>query len=422
MHHRIFPSLPAILLSLGLAPCLLSSTAAEALKGEFSRQQLTDQFWAEGATFGDLNKDGQNDIVYGPYWWAGPDYTARTTFWDDTQKFKLKKPDGTEEAIPGFKGFLSGENAYSNNFITFTHDINKDGWLDIVVLGFPGKESWWFKNPAGKAQKWEQFVALDVTDNESPTFTDVTADGQPEIVCTSGGFIGYAAYDPAAPEQKWRWTAISPKGPWQKFTHGLGVGDVNGDGRKDLLEKDGWWEQPATLGDGVIWKKHEARFGEGGAQMYVYDVNGDGRNDVITSIAAHKYGVAWFEQIDDGGVIGWNKHMIVTDKPEDNAQGVVFSQPHAMELVDMNGDGILDLVTGKRFWAHGPKGDPDPNGTPYLYWFELQRAGGKATWTAHEIDNDSGVGTQVTVGDVNGDKKPDVVIGNKRGSFVFLRK
>ena len=203
---------------------------------------------------------------------------------------------------------------------------------------------------------------------------------------------------------------------------GVTVGDVNGDKRLDILEANGWWEQPASMEGDPEWTKHEALFGKGGAQMYAYDVNGDGRNDVITSLEAHGYGVAWFEQTNDGGAVGWRKHVIVGSKPEENPQGVKFSQPHAIALADMNGDGLQDLVTGKRFWAHGPGGDAEPNATPVLYWFELKREGGKAGYTAHLIDDASGIGTQVVAGDVNGDSRPDVVVGNKRGSFVFFRR
>ena len=88
----------------------------------------------------------------------------------------------------------------------------------------------------------------------------------------------------------------------------------------------------------------------------------------------------------------------------------------------MNGDGLKDIVTGKRFWAHGPEGDAEPNAAPVLYWFELKREGGKATYTGHLVDDASGIGTEVLAGDINGDGKPDIVVGNKRGAFVFLRK
>ncbi|WP_156345809.1 FG-GAP-like repeat-containing protein [Verrucomicrobium spinosum] len=207
---------------------------------------------------------------------------------------------------------------------------------------------------------------------------------------------------------------------WQKYTHGIGYGDVNGDGKVDLLEGSGWWEQPASLEGKPAWKKHDATFAtKGGAQMYVYDVNGDGRNDVISSLAAHEYGLAWFEQNADGT---FKQHLIVGTPAEAGTTGLIFSQLHAIELVDMNGDGVKDIVTGKRFWAHGAKGDPEPNAPAVLWWFELKRDGGKVTWEPHFIDGDSGVGTQFVVADVNGDGKPDVVVGNKKGAYVHTQK
>jgi hypothetical protein len=403
-----------LLLGLSLTTTLYAGTAPD-----FKKFQLTEYFWAEGATYGDFNKDGKMDVVYGPYWWEGPDFKKQHTYGDASRMSNVTKPDGTQQTIPGFKGALGTENEYSKNFFAFAHDFNADGWTDILILGFPGEASWWFENPQGKDGKWAQHVAIDVTDNESPNFLDLTGDGKPEIVCSSGGYYGYAQPDPADPTAKWKWHNISPKGPWQRFTHGLGIGDVNGDKRLDIIEMSGWWEQPASLSGDPVWQKHDAMFGNGGAQMFAYDVNGDGKNDVITSLQAHGHGVAWFEQTADG----WTKHLITGTKPEENPDGIVVTQPHALALIDMNGDGLKDIVTGKRFWAHGPKGDADPNGAPALYWFELKRDNAQgATFKAHLVDDQSGVGTQVVAGDINGDKKPDIVVGNKRGAFVFLRQ
>ena len=154
--------------------------------------------------------------------------------------------------------------------------------------------------------------------------------------------------------------------------------------------------------------------------MYVYDVNKDGRNDVITSIKAHGYGLSWFEQNADAS---FKEHVILGKTKEENAAGAGFSQIHAVQLADINGDGLLDIVTGKRRWAHGPAKDDEPMADPVLCWFELSRDGkGGASYTKHLIDADSGVGTQFFTGKVNQDNKPDIVIGNKHGVFVFTQK
>ncbi len=138
--------------------------------------------------------------------------------------------------------------------------------------------------------------------------------------------------------------------------------------------------------------------------MYVYDFDDDGDNDVVSS-SAHQIGIWWHEQKPDG----WETHTI-HDK---------ISQTHSLNLADMNGDGLPDLVTGKRWWAHGPTGDINPDHPAVVYWFELQRENGQPTWTPHEIDNDSGVGTQFEVADVNGDGLLDVVTANKKGAHYF---
>jgi len=411
--------------------CCAASAADDYALRTFKRIQVSDLFWSEGANFGDFNKDGKNDIVSGPYWWEGPEFKTRHEYYPATKTWRLGPV--SKISVPGFEGALGQNNTYSDNFFAFTHDFNGDGWTDILILGFPGEKSSWYENPQGKDGHWPRHDILDVTDNESLKFTDITGDGKPEIVCSSKGAYGFAEPDWAAPTKPWKWCSISPNNNYHKFTHGLGIGDVNGDGKLDLLEKDGWWEQPASLTGDPEWKRHKFPFASahGSAHMFAYDVNGDGLNDVITSLAAHGYGLAWFEQLkergDDGQII-FTQHNILDPKkggtpPSPNKYGVRFAQLHAVDLVDMDGDGLKDIVTGKRFWAHGPKGDDEPNADAVLYWFKLVRGADKSVdWLPYLIDNNSGIGTQVVAGDINGDGRPDVVVGNKRGTFVHLQQ
>jgi hypothetical protein len=398
---------------------LAASQTTPPVLRNFKRIVLSDQFWCEGATFADFNKDGENDIVAGPWWWEGPDFGKRHEIYQPAATFQLALGEQTQVTVPGFEGGLGRKNTYSDNFFAFPQDFNEDGWIDLLVVGFPGQFTSWFENPKTADRHWTKHPVFPQTDNESPTYTDLTGDGKPELVCITAGAYGYATPNPANPAAPWDWHRISPDKKYGNFTHGMGVGDVNGDGRADLLEKDGWYEQPASLAGDPEWQHHEVAFAKaGGAQMYAYDVNGDGRNDVITSLAAHGFGLAWYEQTADGN---FKPHLIIGQKPEENRYGVKFSELHAIDLVDMNGDGLKDIVTGKRFWSHGRVGDPDRNDEAVLYWFELKR-GAEVDFIPHRIDNNSGVGTQVVTGDINGDQLPDVVVGNKKGVFVLLQE
>lgn len=383
----------------------LTFTASLQLRAEdvfihtFKKLHLTDKFYSEGAHFGDFNKDGKIDIVSGPFWYEGPEFKTSHEYYP-ANPFNPK--------------------GYSNNFFAFTHDLNGDGWDDIIVYGFPGQEASWYENPQGKEGHWKRNKVLNKVDNESPTWWDLTGDGKPEIVCSQGGFFGYASPDWKKPEEPWVFHKISTNSAGGQFTHGLGAGDVNGDGRTDLLERSGWWEQPESLEGDPVWKKHDAKFGSGGAQMFAYDIDGDGDNDVITSLAAHSWGLAWYEQIKVDGEITFKMHPIMTQNADDNPFGFFFSQMHAIDVVDMDGDGLRDVVTGKRYWAHNGN-DPGSAMPAVLIWFRLTRSDDGVEFVPHTIDDDSGIGVQVQAGDLNGDGLPDVVVGNKKGTFIHLQ-
>jgi hypothetical protein len=254
---------------------------------------------------------------------------------------------------------------------------------------------------------------------------DLFGDGQPKLLFCNEGYLGYAGPDRARPDEPWVFHPISTMDKrYQRFTHGLGYGDINGDKRTDIVEAAGWWEQPAKLVPDQPWIFHPFHFADAGAQMQVYDVNGDGLPDIITAWHCHHYGLVWWQQIKGSdGHIDWKEHVILSPNPDVTTTDFRVSQMHSMDLVDMNGDGLKDIVTGKRFWAHGPSGDKEPEAPAVLFWMELRRdSKGGASFIPHLIDDDSGVGTQVVAVDLNKDGKPDVIVGNKKGVFVHLQQ
>ncbi len=385
-----------------LASSVMPTHAEDHVLRTFKKIKITDKFFSEGMYYGDFNKDGKTDVTAGSLWYAGPEFTKATEI----------RPAITFDP-----------HNYSNAFLSFAYDFNGDTWDDIVIVGFPGEAVNWYENPKGEPGHWKQHLGFAIADNESPGFADITGDGKPELICHTDGYLGYAEPNWKEPTKPWSFRQISNKSGWGKYQHGIGYGDVNGDGRQDLLLREGWWEQPAADKVGEVWTHHKFDFGGGGAQMHVYDVDGDKDNDVITSLNAHGYGLAWFENIkDDKGQITFKQHLITGDKPQDNKYGVKFSQLHAVDRVDMDGDGVKDIITGKRYWAHGPKGDAEPDAPAVLYWFKLVRSDSGVDFIPHEIDNDSGVGTQVIAADVTNDGLPDVLVGNKKGHFVFVQE
>ena len=333
----------------------------------FEKQVLSDRFFSEGACFADINSDGHQDIISGPYYYKGPDFESRVAF-EKPLAFRIKQ--------------------YSKFFFCFSHDFNGDNRPDILGIPMPGAVAHWYENPGTESGPWKKYPAFDDVGNESPDLTDITGDGKPELVCCHGGVLGYAEPNWDNPTAAWKFTAISGPRGYHRFTHGLGVGDVNGDGKTDVLETSGWWEQRSP----TKWKLHETKFAQaGGAQMFAYDVDGDGDNDVISSQNAHAWGLCWFEHVKEGGKIAFKRRTIMTNNAADNPYGVSFSQLHAMALHDMNGDGIKDIITGKRFYAHGG-GDPGAHELPVLYWFETRRSSEGVAFEPWLVDRLSGVG------------------------------
>jgi CubicO group peptidase (beta-lactamase class C family) len=386
-------------LSIRAATLVLHEDRDGALK--FERRVLSERYLCDGITAGDLNRDGHPDIVAGPYWYEGPDFIRQNEFYPARDFDPAVSP--------------------TDSLYSHIHDFNGDGWPDILVLGRVHlHQAFWYENPRGAPGLWPKHFAFHRVQGESPPFTDVDGDGRPELVAHWENRWGFIRPDRNSPASPWRFSPISSRGEWHHFYHGEGIGDVNGDSRPDLILNEGWYEQPTGSGE---WTRHDFRFGErGGAQMFACDVDGDQLPDILTALDAHGWGLAWFEQMGGSGKPTFRKHLIMGDRSQEPLFGVAFSQPHAVALADLNGDQLPDIITGKRRWAHGPTGDVEPMAEPVVYWFELVREGNSARFVPHKIDDNSGVGLQITVADVNLDRLPDILTASKLGAFLFINK
>jgi len=371
-------------------PPRLPTQGGAAGQVRFEKIVVDKTFRAEGVATGDVNHDGKLDILAGDVWYSAPDW-----------KMHEVRPVGTYDGTKG----------YSNCFVNFAQDVNGDGWIDSIVIGLPDTECFWYENPKNQPGRWKQRIVAKSACNETPIFADLLGNGKPVpifAVQPQGQMCWFSVPDDLEGLWDMHVIAAGPNAPGtEKYSHGLGAGDVNGDGRCDVLVKEGWWQAPRKA-ERNNWKFHPANLGEDCANLLVYDVDGDGDSDVITS-SAHRYGIWWFEQLEDATF----KQHAIFDK---------YSQPHAIILADMNRDGIQDLVTGKRYFAHMGK-DPGEYEPAMLYWFELRRpAKGQVEFVLHDIDNDSGVGTQFEVTDVNADGRLDIVTSNKKGTYVFMQQ
>ncbi len=370
----------------------------------FDAQQLTDVYYSEGANAGDINRDGVPDVVYGPYWFAGPDFT---------------------EQHPIYKAVPQDRNRYADNFFSWIYDFNGDGWNDVFVVGFPGTPAYVYENPgaAGLHAAWEKHQVFDWVSNESPQLVNLVGDARPELVCTRDGFFGFVTVDWDDPFGTWEFHPISKQVTDKRFGHGLGVGDVNGDGRMDVITASGWFEQPETGALQSRWKHHDVSLstGYGGAEMYAYDVDGDGDNDIITSHRAHEFGLAWYEQISDGKDVTFKHHLIMGEHRSENKYGVLFSELHSVNLADIDGDGLKDIVTGKTYWSHH-KQSPMWDSGAVVYWFKLVRTEAGVDWIPFKADGDAGIGRQLSIADVNADGLPDIIVGGMKGAHVLTHK
>lgn len=408
---RLVPvlALAGAVLTGGIRPPLAEADEKPAgPKITWKKTVLDRAFRSEGVAVADVDKDGKADVLNGEYWYRAPDWAPH----------ELQPPmdHGT------------GEKGYSRVFACWADDFNADGYPDLLVIDFPGKPCYWMENPKGKPGHWTRHVVWHSACNETPLYTDLLGTGrrvlvmgyQPEGKKSDGdeGLMAYFTPDPKDPAAKWVMHPVSdpakPGAPGTKrFSHGLGAGDVSGDGRADVIVPTGYWEQPEKVGN-APWKWTAAPLGEACADMFAFDVDGDGRTDVL-STSAHKFGI-------------WAHTNPLDPKTKQPVWrtitlfGMLTSETHAAHFVDIDGDGLKDLVTGKRWWSHGRAEPGSSWGAPIYYLKATKNADKVTSFFPVLIDDDSGIGTQFEVADVNGDKLPDIVTSNKKGVRVIVQQ
>ncbi len=356
----------------------------------------------EGIAVGDVNGDGALDVTAGEYWYPAPEY----------KKTKVRRLEAFG------KDYLqnNGEHLY---------DVDADGDLDIVAGMFTKTELFWYENAGAdalaKGEPWPAHLLKDTETghNEMNFFHDIDGDGTPEWIENS-----WMADNPII---AWRMVKDeSGKPGMEKHVisenrngHGMGFGDINGDGREDVVFNQGWCEQPEAGAYSGLWEYHDdIELPHSSCPVLVVDLNGDGRNDLIWA-DGHNYGLYWEEQLEpraDGTTL-WKQHLV--DKK--------FSQGHALAWEDIDNDGAPELITGKRYYAHSGSdpGAEDPVVVLYFDW-----SGETQTFSKHVISQASkeepsigpGIGLQIRIADMDGNGWKDVVTSGKSGTHIIWNK
>ena len=369
-----------------VALCLLSSLSVSA--GDLSWRKVKLYYDNnEACAVEDFNNDGWLDISAGRNLFLAPDFVPQPL--RDVEEF------GVDYAAN------NGEHAY---------DVDGDGWLDVIAGSFMETAVYWYRNPGPeglqRAKLWKRRLLSETAEqNEITFFRDMVGDFQPEFVVNSWNANNAMLFWELNGSGTERGLAKRVVGSLNG--HGIGFGDINGDGREDLLFQSGWYERPANIDNGR-WVLHEDWFyKQAGCPMVVVDLNEDGRNDVIWG-NGHNYGVFWMEQLPmKDGKTQWAKHVIDES----------WSQAHALLWEDIDGDGKPDLITGKRVRAHSGN-DPGADEPAGMYYYTWDR--GSRVFERHTIDTgDAGTGLFVRAADLDRNSWKDLVVSGKSGTFIF---
>lgn len=351
----------------------------------FRKQMIAAESYESVAVF-DVNNDKILDIVSGSFWYEGPLFLKRH-----------------------YMGEVKQVGEYYDDFSTIPMDVNGDGKIDYITGGWWGNTLRWKENP-GSEKAWKEHIIAEVGNVETTRAWDIDGDGFDEIVPNTPG-KPLAYYTLNRDRNKRPLGTFTRTQVAKKHGHGLGFGDLNKDGRGDFIVSDGWFEAPVDRTHDV-WTFHGGfDLGLASVPIIITDVNQDGYNDFIAG-NAHGYGLNWYEQKHSGKEIKWIKH------PIDPFQ----AQYHTMILADIDNDGKMELITGKRYRAHNGHdlGDNDPPGLYYFKWNGESFT--KNIICYGELGVGKGTGIYFAVADLRNSGRKDIIVAGKDGLFVFFNE
>jgi hypothetical protein len=316
---------------------------------EFAYHEIDDVGNRMGQTsLVDVDRDGDLDWITGcsrgDVWW-----------------FEYRGPDDwVRHEIGGGAGTDVGGTAF---------DVDGDGWVDQV------SGSTWFRNPGTpRTTPFAKHRNGTIGRSHDNVAADIDGDGKLDLITMSDASALYWYAIPTDPTAEWKGHRIGPS------VHGgiapRGIGDLDGDGDRDVVRSTGWYEN--TDGRGAQWAwhagidgGHDGKFKDT-TRSWIVDLDRDGDNDVVMCDCDRggndTHRVLWFENADGRGR-AWSRHAIASQKGD----------LHTLSVADFDGDGDPDVFSGE-----GPLGASGPDGK--RRWFIWENADGRGgTWKEHLI-------------------------------------